>query len=97
MSQHTYRNLSRTGIWVEVDMGWDRDEQSLFCTVRPLEDAQLGEALYSMADDPGAEPTDLNHVLRQLRDRFSIILPEEMVLNILRDVLNNYQVPQKVY
>jgi len=24
-------------------------------------------------------------------------LPEEMVLNILRDVLNNYQVPQKVY
>lgn len=90
MSQHTYRNLSRTGIWVEVDMGWDRDEQSLFCTVRPLEDAQLGKALYSMA-------TDLNHVLRQLRDRFSIILPEEMVLNILRDVLNNYQVPQKVY
>ncbi|WP_300494633.1 hypothetical protein [Marinobacter sp.] len=91
MSRHTFRKLSRAWGWIEVDMGWDREKQSLFCTVRPLEDATLGDSLYDMADDEQAKPANLSHLITRLMDRFSIVLPEDLVLNLLLDVLKRPQ------
>lgn len=97
MSQHTFRKLSPAGVWIEVDMGWDREAQSLFCTVRSLEGATLGDTLYDMADDEKASPKNLNYLIARLVDRFSIVLPEDLVLNLLHDVLKTSQSQHKMY
>jgi hypothetical protein len=87
--QHWYDDPERG---VSILVGWDRPLQYFFCVVFPFtkDKNKLEEHLYSNLDEEDGDNIQELHVYQKLlHERFKVELPEDLVLQILEDQMNN--------
>jgi hypothetical protein len=77
---------------VSVMIGWDKPLQYFYCVVYPYlpDKRQIEDHLYSNLDGAeGIEMTDLTRYQYILKNRFNVVLPESLVIQLIEDQLNN--------
>jgi hypothetical protein len=98
MSQHFY-NTQFQEKDIQVMLGWDRPLQRFFLVITYQneqdydEDDDFGEVVYSNLNDKNLPDGDPKYqsldYFKSVLSYFEILLPNEMLLNVYKDKLNN--------